>query len=334
MKLILGQIKIHLIDVSIVFVNYKTEQLLLNCLRSISEHTSGLTYECIVMDNYFVEGANQEIITEFPSTKWINSGGNWGFSKGNNMGVDHAQGEFVLFLNADTLIIDNSIGNALSFLKSKPDFVAIGGIQLDENKNEIPFYPTLNSIRKDFYILPNLPFFHQLVDRFLPHEDFKDGETNNLVGAFILVSKENFLKVGKWDEDFFMYAEDAELSFRLAKIGKLAYSPEVKFVHLIHENEFRRKEYSWVNRFAIQIQLSNLLWIRKCYGVLPLLVIYFNYLILVPIFWTWKIILNFFKGKNWLYDTKNQVELSKKVGILLQFFPRLLVLAKGPYRRQ
>jgi GT2 family glycosyltransferase len=321
-----------LLDVSIIFVNYKTEKLLLECLRSIQSHTSGLSYECIVVDNSFVEGANREILSEYPSTKWINSGGNWGFSKGNNVGVEHAEGEFVLFLNADTLIIDNSIFNALEFLKSKSDFLAIGGIQLDENRAEIPFYYTLNDIRKDFYILPNLPIIQQFVERLLPNENFPEGETNNLVGAFILVSKANFFKAGKWDEDFFMYAEDAELSFRLAKLGKLAYSSEVRFVHLIHENEYRRTEYSWVNRFAIQIQLSNLLWIRKSYGIGALLLIYLNYLLLVPIFWTWKILLNLFSGKKWLNDTKNQVELSKKVGTLLGFLLRLLVLAKGPYK--
>jgi len=285
-----------------------------------------------VVDNSFVEGANQEILAEYPSTKWINSGGNWGFSKGNNIGVEHAEGEFVLFLNADTLIIDNSIFKALEFLKSKFDFVAIGGIQLDENRTEIPFYYTLNDIRKDFYILPNLPIIQQFVERLLPKENFPEGETNNLVGAFILVSKANFFKAGKWDEDFFMYAEDAELSFRFAKLGKLAYSSEVRFVHLIHENEYRRTEYSWVNRFSLQIQLSNLLWIRKSYGIGALLLIYLNYLLLVPIFWTWKILLNLFSGKKWLNDTKNQVELSKKVGTLFRFLLRLLVLTKGPYK--
>lgn len=303
----------------------------MGCLRSIAHFTSGLSYECIVVDNSLEQGANEAILTEFPNTQWINSGGNVGFSKGNNIGVEHAQGEYVLFLNADTLIVDNSIFKAFEFLQTKSDFVAIGGIQLDQNQVEIPFYYTLNDIRKDFYILPNLPVVQKCITALLPKESFPKGETNNLVGAFIMTAKSDFLRVGKWDEDFFMYAEDAELSFRLAKLGKLAYSPDVKFIHLIQENEFRRTEYSWVNRFAIQIQLSNLLWIRKSYGIGALLLIYFNYVLLVPIFWTWKIVLNILTGKNWLHDTKNQSELSQKVIILLQFFPRLLALRKGPY---
>jgi GT2 family glycosyltransferase len=321
-----------LLDLSIIFVNYKTEKLLLDCLRSIAKHTSGLSYECIVVDNCLVEGANEALLEEFPETKWIDSGGNVGFSKGNNIGVNHATGEYVLFLNADTLIFDNSIFKAFQFLKNNADFVAIGGMQLDENLTEIPFYYTLNDIRKDFYILPNSQKIQHFIQKLLPKENFPKGETNNLVGAFIMVSKTNFYQVGKWDETFFMYAEDAELSFRLCKLGKLAYSPEVKFIHLIHENEFRRTEYSWVNRFTVQIQLSNLLWIRKSYGIGALLLIYLNYILLVPIFWIWKILLNVFSGKKLLHDTKNQAALSKKVMTLLRFFPRLLVLAKGQYR--
>lgn len=320
-----------MLDLSIIFVNYKTEKLLLDCLRSISNYTSGLAYECIVVDNYFVAGANEALLAEFPNTQWIDSGGNVGFSKGNNIGVNHATGEYILFLNADTLIINNAIFRAWEFLKNTVDFVAIGGIQLDKNLVEIPFYYTLNDIRKDFYILPNSSKIQNCIAALLPKENFPKGETNNLVGAFMMVSKADFYRVGKWDEDFFMYAEDAELSFRLAKIGKLAYLPEVKYIHLIHDNEYRRTEYSWVNRFAIQIQLSNLLWIRKSYGIGALCLIYLNYLLLVPIFWTWKIVLNLLTGKNWLNDTKNQVELSKKVGTLLRFLPSLLVLGKGPF---
>jgi GT2 family glycosyltransferase len=129
-----------------------------------------------------------------------------------------------------------------------------------------------------------------------------------------------------------MYAEDAELSYRLSKIGKLAYFENVNFIHLIKENEFRRTEYSWVNRFSIQIQVSNLLWIRKSYGVIPFLLIYLNYSLLVPIFWIWKIILNLLKGKAWNFDTKNQRIFGMKVAVLFRYFYRMLFLHKGPYR--
>lgn len=320
-------------DVSIVFVNYQTEALLLDCLRSVYAQTHGIQFECIVVDNQYIPQANEQILAEFPQIQWIDAGYNAGFSIANNIGLHAAKGEYVLFLNADTLLFDNAISHAWNHIKSDPLMVAVGGYQVDANKNPLPYYRTLNDVRRDFYIVPNIAIFHQLIDRLLPKQSFSSPEeTNNLVGAFLLSSKDNLLKLNGWDEDFFMYAEDAELSFRLSKIGKLAYFDDVKFIHLINENEFRRTEYSWVNRFSIQIQVSNLLWIRKSYGIIAFLIIYVNYSLLAPIFWTWKICLNLLTRKPCNHDTKNQQIFSQKVGILYRYFFRILFLRKGPYR--
>ena len=320
-------------DVSIVFVNYKTEALLLDCFRSIYEHTSGLIFECIVVDNHSIPGQNQSILSDYTQTTWIDSGGNVGFSKANNIGLAAAKGDYILFLNADTLLIDNTISSAWNYLKYDPSLVAIGGIQLDEKQIPIPYYRTLNDVRRDFYIVPNRPVFHKLINRLLPKQTFnRPEETNNLVGAFLMASKANLLKVGAWDEDFFMYAEDAELSYRLSKLGKLAYFEDVRFIHLIQDNPFRRTTFSWVNRFSIQIQVSNLLWIRKSYGIIAYLMIFANYTILAPLFWAWKISLNLSKGKHWLNDTLNQRIFSKKLAMLYRYFMPILFLKKGPYR--
>jgi GT2 family glycosyltransferase len=147
-----------------------------------------------------------------------------------------------------------------------------------------------------------------------------------------MASKENLLALNGWDEDFFMYAEDAELSFRLSKIGKLAYFKDVNFIHLIKENEFRRTEYSWVNRFSVQIQVSNLLWIRKSYGIVAYSLIYLNYTLLAPIFWIWKISLNLLTQKPLDHDTKNQRIFTQKLAVLYRYFFPILLLRKGPYR--
>jgi hypothetical protein len=320
-------------DVSIVLVNYQTEALLLNCLRSVYTHTDNLQFECIVVDNHFIPNANEQILTEFPETHWIDAGYNSGFSIANNIGLKAALGKYILFLNADTLIFDNSIWLAFQHMMLDKSLVAVGGNQLNSNKKALPYYRTLNDVRRDFYIFPNKPFFHRLINLLLPSQHFsRSEETNNLVGAFLLASKENLLALNGWDEDFFMYAEDAELSFRLSKIGKLAYFEDVNFIHLIKENEFRRTEYSWVNRFSVQIQVSNLLWIRKSYGILAFSLIYLNYTLLAPIFWIWKICLNLLTQKPLGHDTKNQRIFTEKLSVLNRYFFRILLLRKGPYR--
>ena len=320
-------------DVSIVFVNYQTETLLLNCLRSVYTHTENLKFECIVVDNHFIPKANEQILTEFPETRWIDAGYNSGFSIANNIGLKAAVGKYILFLNTDTLIFDTSIHQAMQHLVYDKSLVALGGNQLDSNKQALPYYRTLNDIRRDFYILPNKPFFHRLINLLLPSQQFsRSEETNNLAGAFLMASKENLLALNGWDEDFFMYAEDAELSFRLSKIGKLAYFKDVNFIHLIKENEFRRTEYSWVNRFSVQIQVSNLLWIRKSYGIVAYSLIYLNYTLLAPIFWIWKISLNLLTQKPLDHDTKNQSIFTQKLAVLYRYFFPILLLRKGPYR--
>lgn len=320
-------------DVSIVFVNYQTEALLLSCLRSVYTHTNNLQFECIVVDNHLIPNANTQILTEFPETRWIDAGYNSGFSIANNIGLKAAAGKYVLFLNTDTLIFDASIYQAMQHLVRNKSLVALGGNQLDSNKQALPYYRTLNDIRRDFYILPNTPFFHSFINLLLPSQQFSGSEeTNNLVGAFLMASKENLRALNGWDEDFFMYAEDAELSFRLSKLGKLAYFEDVNFIHLIKENEFRRTEYSWVNRFSVQIQVSNLLWIRKSYGIVAFSLIYLNYTLLAPIFWLWKVGLNLSTGKSWNHDTKNQRIFGRKVAILYRYFFPILFRLKGPYQ--
>jgi GT2 family glycosyltransferase len=286
-----------------------------------------------VIDNSFEEGKNAQVLTEFPATIWKDLGYNAGFSKANNEGINLAFGEFILFLNADTLLTDESIEKALIHLKSNPQNVAIGAIQIDVHGNQIPYFRTQNEIRKQLFILPNSQITEKILHYLLPEETFETrNETNNLVGAFLLVSKKNALQSGQWDEDFFLYAEDVEFCQRLSKLGKLVYFEDVKIVHLINENPYRNKSTSFVNRFNLQVQLSNLLWIRKSYGILSYLIIMINYWGLLPIFWLWKIMINLLEGKSPLYETINQKTFTKKVWILTRYLPKILCLMKGPHK--
>ena len=318
---------------SIVIVNYKSESLILDCLRSISTYTKNISYEVIVIDNSFVKGKNTDVLNEFPATIWEDLGYNAGFSKANNKGINLANGEYVLFLNADTLLVDDSIEKALIYLKSNPQNIAIGAIQIDVHGNQIPYFRTQNEIRRQLFILPNSQITENIFQNLLPKESFEsNNETNNLVGAFLLVSKKNAIKSGQWDEDFFLYAEDVEFCQRLSKLGKLLYFDDVKIIHLINENPFRNKNTSFVNRFNLQIQLSNLLWIRKSYGILSYLIIMINYWVLLPVFWIWKIIINISNKNSEINDFSNQLTFSKKVYILTKYLPKIIFLIKGPLK--
>jgi len=316
---------------SIVIVNYKSESLILDCLKSIYRYTKNITFEIIVIDNSYVKEKNKDVLNEFPLTIWKDLGRNAGFSIANNQGINIAKGEFILFLNADTLLIDESIEKALIHLQSNPQNIAVGAIQIDIHGNQIPYFRTQNEIRKQLFILPNSLVAEKIVNLLLPKERFQsNNETNNLVGAFLLVSKKNAIKSGQWDEGFFLYAEDVEFSQRLSKLGKLLYFDDVKIIHLINENPYRNKSTSFVNRFNLQVQLSNLLWIRKSYGILSYLIIMINYWVLLPIFWIWKIILSIKKSE--INDFSNQLTFSKKVYVLTKYLLKIIFLIKGPLK--
>jgi hypothetical protein len=140
------------------------------------------------------------------------------------------------------------------------------------------------------------------------------------------MKKETALRAGGWDEDFFLYAEDVEFSNRLAKFGKLCYFEDVQMIHLVGKNPFRRTKISFVNRFSVQIQISNLLWIRKSYGPLAYLIIMLNYALVLPGYWFWKCLNNLSKGKSMLYNTENQILFTRKLIVLFSYLPKILFL--------
>lgn len=314
-------------DLSIIFVNYQSEKFLLPCIQSIHQYCQKRSFEIIVVDNHPIPGANQAILTEFPETQWLVQSTNSGFSIANNRGLAAAKGKYVLFLNADTLAFDQSIEKAINHLENQPHIAAIGAYQVHEDLSRHPFYWSQNQLRKDLYILPSQAFFQKIVFSLLPKENFQmTEETNNLVGFFMLMTKETALQAGGWDEDFFLYAEDVEFSNRLSKIGKLCYFEDVQMIHLVGKNPFRRTKISFVNRFSVQIQLSNLLWIRKSYGPIAYLIIMLNYALVLPGYWIWKILNNIAKGKAILFNTENQFLFTRKLIVLFSYLPKILIL--------
>lgn len=314
-------------DLSIIFVNYQSETYLYNCIQSIYQHCQKRTFEIIVIDNFPIPGANQAILSSFPDTKWLNQPSNSGFSIANNRGLAAATGNFVLFLNADTLAFDHSIEKGIDYLEKQPEIAAIGAYQVQEDLSRHPFYWSQNQLRKDLYILPGHPQIQKLLFSLLPNEIFQSAEeTNNLVGFFMLMKKETALRAGGWDEDFFLYAEDVEFSNRLAQIGKLCYFEDVQMIHLVGKNPFRRTKISFVNRFSVQIQISNLLWIRKSYGPLAYMIIMLNYALVLPGYWFWKCLNNLSKGKSILFNTENQILFTRKLIVLFSYLPKILFL--------
>lgn len=320
-------------DVSIIIINYRTPQLILDCLATIYEFTKGYTFEVIIVDNDPANGGGQLVRMHYPEVKWIDMSYNSGFGRANNAGMKVAQGRYFLVLNADTLLTDNVIGRCIARMDNRPDIAACGALQHAADGTPMPFYSSFNAFRKTFYIVPPAGFLQRTLDKLFPEPQYDDPEQHDwLVGAFVLVRREAVASVGGFDEDFFMYGEDVEWSNRLGKVGKLCYFQDCNFVHLENNNPFRRTSISWINRFSTQMQVSNMLWIRKHYGVLTYLATILSNLLMIPVILVWKMAINLKKDGNPFSDLRTQRIYMKKNGILLNYFFKTLLGKKYLYK--
>jgi GT2 family glycosyltransferase len=320
-------------DVSIIIINYRSPQLIINCLNSIYKFTAGVNFEIIIVDNDPENGGSDSIRAAFPDIRLIDMEWNAGFGIANNAGMAVAKGKYFLLLNADTLLTDNVIGRCFARMNERADIIACGALQYYANGTPMPFYKSFNEFRRTFFILPPGQKIENLVKLFYPEPNYSDPDQYDwLVGAFVFVRREGFEKTGGFSKNFFMYGEDVEWSGRLGALGKLCYFQDCKFIHLENDNPFRRTRISWINRFSTQMQVSNFLWVRKQYGVFQYLLLISHYLFMIPVIFLWKILFNLKDGKNPFSELKTQHIYVRKTRVLLKYFWKTLFLKEGLYK--
>lgn len=216
-------------DVSIIIVNYNTEQLILNCIKSINEKTKGISFEIIVVDN---ASPNEPIILKKDSRiKYIQSKTNLGFGKANNLGAKYAQGNYLHLLNPDTLLINNAIYALWKYMKLHPN-VGVAGSNL--YKKDLS--PNLSYGIKDPNIIQDL-FLSRKITKRIHLEEFNydniPKQVANVVGASMMISQALFKQVKGFDEDFFMYGEETYLCYVIRKKGYVIMNvPDSKIIHL------------------------------------------------------------------------------------------------------
>ena len=314
--------------VSILIVHYKTLKLTTDCIRSIKEHTKGVAFEIIVIDNDSKDGAKEIIQQQNPDIQWIGMGYNAGFARANNAGIRASKGDYVLLLNSDTLFLDDIISKSVRHLESEPDVVACGGIQLFENGEERHFYRSIAVFKRTLVVLPPHLFFDRLLQKLFPETIFPDPEQVDWIpAALLLVKKTAIEKAGLLDEDFFMYAEDAEWNCRLARVGKLKTYNDCRYIHYEWGSSPNRKEVQItpINRFFPQIQLSNLVWIRKEYGIFQYLLFMLNYYLMIPIYFGWKIAVNLKNSQNPFSQLDQQKDYYLKINLFSKYFWKIVL---------
>lgn len=204
-------------DISIIIVNYNTTQLLIECIKSIYQHTTTADFEIIVVDNNSPNRDVKEVSEIFSDVKLLLSEKNLGFGGANNLGSSVAKGEYLFFLNPDTLFLNNCIHYFLSFYRANDQELkigAVGSVLLDKNLNINGSYSEdyttfsneiVNSIKSNF----TAPVRKE---KFLV-QDYK--EVAWVSGADLFIKKSEFNNIGGFDENIFMYYEEVDLQKRL-----------------------------------------------------------------------------------------------------------------------
>jgi len=277
---------------SIVIVNYNVKFFLEQCLISVAKAIEKIEAEVIIVDNNSIDGSIKMLKEKFPQVHLIENNENFGFSKANNQAIKECKGEYILLLNPDTLLEDDTLKKILAFADETPDAGGIGvkmidgkGRFLPESKRSLPtpdiaFYKIFGLAK----LFPNSKTFGKYHLTFLDENEIN--EVDILSGAFMLLRKSVIIKTGLLDETFFMYGEDIDLSYRIKKAGfKNYYFPKTRIIHYKGESTkkssvnyvfvfykamiiFAQKHFSKNNAKIFSLIINTAIYIRALVAIL------------------------------------------------------------------
>lgn len=271
-----------MIDVSIVIVNYKTVNLIIDCIKSIKDKTKDINYEIIVVDNNSNDDFEKRLIIEFGNSvnlKCIALLDNVGFGKANNEGFKVANGRNVFCLNPDTILINNAIKILSDYLDANPDVGICGGNLFDEQMNPTLSYMTyLPSITHELDELT-----HGCLSRLKNGKNTRFNYTDEILsvgyitGADMMIRKSIIDKVGGFSPKFFMYFEETELTYRIKEAGYDIRS--IPFV-IIQHLEGKSFKPTKINRNRILLsERSRIIYYKLHYSLLYRVAVHMIYLL-------------------------------------------------------
>ena len=248
---------------SVVIVSYNVRELLTACIDSVVKASEGIDAEVFVVDNKSADDTVEVISRDYPWVHLINNKENLGFSKANNIAIRQSEGEYVLLLNPDTVVAEGTLRGAVEFMDQHPEAGGAGvrmhnadGTLAPESRRAVP--TPMVAARK------MLGFTKRYYMSYLPWD--KPGKIEVISGAFMMLRRKAIDQVGMLDEDFFMYGEDIDLSYRLLKggwqnwylpldiihyKGQSTVKSDFRYVHVFYQAMliFFRKHYSHLSFF-------------------------------------------------------------------------------------
>jgi len=253
---------------SVIIVNYNVKYFLEQCLHSVQKSCAGIDVEIIVADNNSTDGSRAYLEDNFINVKFIWNSDNIGFAKANNLALEKATGNFILFLNPDTIVAEDCIEKCLHFFELNKAAGAIGirmvdgsGNFLKESKRAFP--SPLTSLFKLSGLSGLFPRSKIFARYHLGHlSENENHEVDVLAGAFMMIPKKILDEIGNFDQRFFMYGEDVDLSYRIQKAGyKNYYFAESTIIHFKGEST-KRGSLNYVRLFYKAMSL----FVKKHYS--------------------------------------------------------------------
>ena len=255
-----------MITLSIVIVNYNVCGFLEQCLLSLADAVKEIPHEIFVVDNASTDGSDTYIPRRFPQVKYIYNAENVGFARANNQAMALSSGRYVLLLNPDTVVGESVLSEACRFLDDHPDAGALGVKMLDGDGRFLPeskrgFPSPWVSFCKIFGLakmFPRSPRFGRYHLRYLDENEIN--RVDVLSGAFMLLRRSTLDRCGLLDEQFFMYGEDIDLSYRMTLTGRHNYYLPLRIIH--YKGESTKTESLRYVRIFYQ---AMLIFLRKHY---------------------------------------------------------------------
>lgn len=223
-------------NLSVVIVNYQTFEMTKNTINSILEHSYPFSYEIIVVDNASSDDSLSRLQEYFKDkVKFIASSENNGFAAGNNQALRQVNSDYVLLLNSDTIVWENTLENIYAYMENHEDVGACGcRVRLEDCQLDKACKRSFPNVKNSFFRLFHIPT-NSKDDNYNLTDLADDGiyEIDCLTGAFMFMRKSALDEVGLLDETFFMYGEDIDLCYRIKQGGwKIVYYGESSITHL------------------------------------------------------------------------------------------------------
>lgn len=286
-------------DLSIVIVNYNTKQLTIDAIQSVLRSKTSYSYEILLVDNNSNDGSVDAFRQVIPQISVIENKENVGFAKANNQAIKIAQGRYILLLNSDTIVQEETLQAMLDFMEDHPKVGASGcKVVLPDGSLDKACRRGFPTPAASFYhfsglakLFPDNPRFNKYQ---LGHLDpDKDYPVDCLVGAFMLLRREVIDQVGLLDETFFMYGEDIDWCYRIKEAGwEIHYYPYTSIIHYKGASS-RRKPLKIIYEFHRAMILFHRKHYAKKYSFVTNGLVYLG----VTIKFLTSIVLNWFKYK-------------------------------------